>query len=82
VSNLPEARKLARLFGGQYHNGYCATGTEGGRGAGTHYVTEKSRVAFAFVLNHWELEQIEKKKLEDKLWILWELCDESVSTVK
>ncbi|KAG0618761.1 hypothetical protein M758_4G090300 [Ceratodon purpureus] len=64
-NSLPDARKFVHQYlNGCYSNGYCATGTEHGRGAQAHCVIKKSRTAFNYVLENWKEERKEVETLK------------------
>ena len=67
LCSLPEARNLASWFDGCYRDGYCAIGTEGGRGAGAFCVIEKCPDAFTHVVRKWEKERKEAEGLRRKI---------------
>lgn len=71
LCSLPDARKLASWFDGFYADGYCAIGTEGGRGAGAYCVIEKCPEAFTHIVRKWEKARKEAEGLRRKFIQGW-----------
>lgn len=78
VRSLPDARNLASWFDGFYEDGYCAIGTEGGRGAGAFCVIEKSPEAFTYVVRKWQKERKEAEGLRRKIQCIQEWRDRPI----
>jgi hypothetical protein len=78
LCSLQDARNLATWFDGNFRKGYCAIGTEGGRGAGAFCLIQKCPIDIPYVVRKWEKERKEAQDLRRKIQCGQEWLDRPV----